>query len=75
MAEVEMRSVKIPKPLYRRIKKRIRETEFTSVSEYVGYVMSEVLDDLDEEDAPEEALSEQEDELIKERLKALGYLD
>lgn len=74
MAEVEMKSVKIPKDLYRRIRKRIKDTGFTSVSEYVGYVLSEVLDNLDEEET-DETFSEEEEEKVKERLRALGYLD
>ena len=75
MTDVEMKSVKIPRPLYKRIKERITETEFTSVSEYVGYVLSEVLDNLDDMTSKHEGITEEEDEKVKERLRALGYLD
>jgi len=74
MPEVEMKSVKIPKDLYKRIRKRIKDTGFTSVSEYVGYVLSEVLDNLEDEEK-DESFSEEEEEKVKERLRALGYLD
>ena len=74
MSEMEMRSIKIPKDLYRKLKKRIRDTEFTSVSEYAGYILSEVLENLDE-DVKDEKISEADEEKVKERLKALGYLD
>ena len=74
MADKDMKTVKIPKKIYRRIKKRLKDTGFTSVSEYVGYVLQEVLDNL-EEDEDEETFSEEEEEKVKERLRALGYLD
>ena len=67
-----MRSVKIPDEVYEKIEKRIRETEFDSVDEYVTYVLKEVLASLEEE---EQVFSEEEEEKVKERLRALGYLD
>ena len=74
MVDTDMKSVKIPKKTYKRIKGRIKDTGFTSVSEYVGYVLTEVLDNLEEE-GQEETFSEEEEEKVKERLRALGYLD
>ena len=67
-------TVSIPIPLYKKIKARINGTGFTSVSDYVTYVLREVLASL-EEDNKEEAFSEEEEEKVKERLRALGYLD
>ncbi|AGK61896.1 hypothetical protein Asulf_01930 [Archaeoglobus sulfaticallidus PM70-1] len=67
-------TVSIPKPLYDKIKSRIEGTGFTSVSDYVTYVLREVLASLEEEDK-EEVFSEEEEEKVKERLRALGYLD
>lgn len=67
-------TVSIPTPLYKKIKKRIEDTGFTSVSDYVTYVLREVLASLEEEEK-EEAFSEEEEEKVKERLRALGYLD
>ncbi|MBN1538849.1 MAG: CopG family transcriptional regulator [Candidatus Thermoplasmatota archaeon] len=67
-------TVSIPLPLYRKIKERIEGTGFTSVSDYVTYVLREVLASL-EEDQKEEVFSEEEEEKVKERLRALGYLD
>ncbi len=66
-------TVSIPKPLYDKIKERIQGTGFTSVSDYVTYVLREILASLDEEE--EEVFSEEEEEKVKERLRALGYLD
>ena len=69
----EFVEVKIPKSLYDRIKERIEDAGFESVDEYVTYVLREVLANLEEED--EEIFSEEEEEKVKERLRALGYLD
>ncbi len=66
-------TVSIPKPLYDKIKERIQDTGFTSVSDYVTYVLREILASLDEEE--EEVFSEEEEEKVKERLRALGYID
>ncbi len=70
----EYKTVEIPAELYERIEKRVKETEFSSVSEYVTFVLQEVLNTLEEEEE-EEVFSEEEEEKVKERLRALGYLD
>ena len=69
----EFVDVKIPVEIYKKIEERIKETEFKSVSEYVTYVLREVLASLEEEE--EQVFSEEEEEKVKERLRALGYLD
>jgi len=68
-------TVSIPVQLYEKIKKRIEGTGFTSVSDYVTYVLREVLASLEEEEKEEEVFSKEEEEKVKERLRALGYLD
>ena len=72
MGEDKM-SVPIPSVLYDAISKRVRETEFTSVEEYVTFVLEEVLKDDDEDE--EIAFSPEDEEEVKKRLRALGYLD
>jgi Arc/MetJ-type ribon-helix-helix transcriptional regulator len=67
-------TVSIPIQLYEKIKQRIEGTGFTSVSDYVTYVLREVLASLEEEEK-EEVFSKEEEEKVKERLRALGYLD
>jgi len=67
-------SISIPVELYKNIEKKIEKSDFTSVSEYVTYVLKEVLESLDEEDK-EEVFTEEEEKKVKERLRALGYLD
>jgi Arc/MetJ-type ribon-helix-helix transcriptional regulator len=67
-------TVSIPIQLYEKIKQRIEGTGFTSVSDYVTYVLREVLASLEEEEK-EEVFTKEEEEKVKERLRALGYLD
>jgi len=69
----ELVEVKIPKSLYEKIKEHVEDSGFESVDEYVTYVLREVLANLEGEE--EEVFSEEEEEKVKERLRALGYLD
>ena len=63
--------VRVPARLYREVEEYIRDTEFTSVAAFVGYVLTEVMAD---DDAPAYA-SEAEEAKVAERLRALGYLE
>jgi hypothetical protein len=65
------KAVMIPANLYDRIDDRARSAGFGSVEEYVGFVMEEVL----KEDEQQPAFSKEEEEEVKKRLKALGYLE
>jgi len=69
----ELVEVKIPKSLYEKIEEHVEDSGFESVDEYVTYVLREVLANLEGEE--EEVFSEEEEEKVKERLRALGYLD
>jgi len=68
----EKKNVPIPARIYDAIDQRVRETEFNSVEEYVTFVLEEVLKDEDEE---EPVFSAEDEEEVKKRLRALGYLD
>lgn len=73
MMNEEYGEVRIPMRLIEEIEGRIGATEFESVEEYVTFVLEEVVRDEDCED--EEVFSEEDEVKVKERLKALGYLD
>lgn len=66
---MEFVEVKIPKELYDRIKKQIEGTDFRSVEEFIIYALESVLEDI-----TEDVYSEEEEEKVKERLRALGYI-
>ncbi len=74
MAEEEY-NVSIPQDVYKKIEGRMEDAGFSTVSEYVTYVLKEVLASLEEEEEEEEVFSEEEEEKVKERLRALGYID
>ena len=65
-------TVSIPTPLFKKVEERIKETGFTSVSSYVTYVLREIIAEEEEEKEP---FSEEDKERVKERLRALGYID
>jgi Arc/MetJ-type ribon-helix-helix transcriptional regulator len=71
-SEKSFADVSIPTSLFQKIEEQIKGTEFTSVSEYVTYVLREVLTENEENT---ESSTERYEEQIKERLKALGYID
>jgi len=62
--------VYISRRLYEEVKRRVDESggEFKSVEEFVEYVLTELLK---EEETP---YTSEEEEEVKKRLKALGYL-
>jgi len=67
-------TVSIPVTLYERIKKLIEGTGFTSVSQFVTYVLREVVAEMEEEKLKSEGITEEERREIIKRLKRLGYL-
>ena len=68
----QLKNVSIPAGLYDAIQERVDGTEFTSVEEYVTFVLEEVIKDDDEDEV---AFTEEDEEEVKKRLRALGYLD
>lgn len=64
------KAVTLSADLYDRIEERARATGFGSVEEYVTSVMEEALNQ-----QAQPALSKEDEEEVKKRLKALGYLE
>jgi len=67
-------TVSIPVTLYNRIKELIKDTGFTSVSQFVTYILREVIASMEKEKLESAGISEEEKEKIIERLKRLGYI-
>lgn len=73
-AKAKYTTVSIPVTLHERMEKIIsKKTGFKSVSDYVTYVLREVVAMHETKEVPEPFTSEDITE-IKERLTALGYL-
>ncbi len=67
---VEKVTLKIPRPLYDRLKLVIDGSGFSSVNEFVVYVLRDLVSTGFDEKSE---LSKEETEAIKKRLKNLGY--
>jgi len=70
-------TIKIPRPLYNRIQEIVSGTGFNSVTEFVVYVMRDLasVDTRHKGEAEGDSLTREEVELIRTRLRNLGYLD
>ena len=67
----EYKGVLLPVELYSKIEEKVKATGFSSIDEYIVFILEEVI----KEDGNEEerALSKEEEAEIKKRLKKLGY--
>lgn len=65
-------TIKIPRPLYQNISQIIEGSGFNSVTEFIVYVLRDLVSSRSIKDEP--SLSKREIDLIKKRLKTLGYL-
>lgn len=72
MDKEKRKEISIPASLYKKIEEKIKGTEIDSVSSYIIQVIEE---SLSKEEGASETLSKEDEEKVKERLKALGYLD
>jgi hypothetical protein len=68
-------TIKIPEPLYQRLKTIIEGTGFASVTEFVVYVLRDLAAAHDAHDAAAGEPTEAELRVIIARLKSLGYID
>jgi hypothetical protein len=64
-------TIKIPKPLYNNLQQLIDGTGFSSVTEFIVYVMRSLASATSEKEP--DNLTSDEIQSIKERLKKLGY--
>jgi Arc/MetJ-type ribon-helix-helix transcriptional regulator len=72
LMDKEFTNVPIPASLHKKIEEFIKGTEFRSVSSYAAKVLRE---SLSKGEGAADVLGKDEEEKVKERLKALGYID
>lgn len=72
MSAHERVTIKIPKPLYNRISEIIEDTGFSSVTDFIVYVLRDVV--AMTSDNSLKYMNQSEIESIRQRLKTLGYL-
>ena len=64
--------VEIPTDLYKQIEEKIKKSDVSSVADFITTLLKDKLSI----DQPEtDSLSSEDEEKVKERLKALGYMD
>jgi Arc/MetJ-type ribon-helix-helix transcriptional regulator len=70
-------TIKIPRVLYERIKVLIEGSGFDSVTDFIVYVLRDLVGTTLRRDKAEEAenLTGEEIDAIRKRLRSLGYLD
>ena len=66
-------TLKIPRPIYERLQLVIKDSGYRSVNEFVVYVLRELLAGQSREDVS--PFTAREVELIRQRLRNLGYLE
>lgn len=64
--------IKIKKSLYEQILKEAERSGFNSLDEFFEFILEQLVES---EGAEEASLSEEEEEKVRERLRALGYID
>ena len=69
-------TIKIPRPLYERIAKSIEGHGFSSVTDFIVFVLRDLMmaEGVKGKKVEEHELTRDELEAIRERLKSLGYL-
>jgi Arc/MetJ-type ribon-helix-helix transcriptional regulator len=65
-------TIKIPRPLYENLGKIIDGGGFNSVTDFIVYVLRDLISSKSVKREP--SLTKEEMEMIKKRLKSLGYL-
>jgi len=65
-------TIKIPRPLYKNLGKIIEGSGFNSVTEFIVYILRDLVSFKTIQKEP--SFSGEEIEMIKKRLKSLGYL-
>ncbi len=65
-------TIKIPKPIYDNLSEIIEGSGFNSVTEFIVYVLRDLISSRPVKKEP--SLTRGEIEMVKKRLKSLGYL-
>jgi len=67
-------TLKIPRPLYNRLRELVRGTGFNSVTEFAVFVLRDVVSPPAKTIGDDEGLTREEIEAVRARLRKLGYL-
>lgn len=67
---MEEKTITIPPDLAEKLEKRAKESDFDSLSDYINYVLRQILSKIESEGS-----SKKDEEKVKQKLKDLGYFD
>ena len=72
-----MASIKIDKNIHEKLAKRAMEKGFKTTDEYINSVLTQIVEKIEREvwGPKKEAMSKDEEEKVKSRLRALGYIE
>jgi Arc/MetJ-type ribon-helix-helix transcriptional regulator len=65
-----VRTVRLPEEVVRALEERMRGSSFESVDAFVAFILGRLLDQ-----PGDGAFSAEDERLLKERLRSLGYID
>jgi lipoate-protein ligase A len=68
----EWTDIAIPTSLFKQIEEKIKDSDVATAQDYVIKILKE---NLPKPEESAESLSKEEEDKVKERLKALGYMD
>jgi len=69
---MERVTIKIPRMLYKQLKSTVKNTGFSSVTDFIVYVLRDIAASGNIKE--KEGLTKEEITLVKKRLKLLGYI-
>ena len=67
-------TVKIPRPLYRKIQRVVEDSGFNSPTDFIVYVLRDLMGEAAEDESRQHEFNSEEIDDIKRKLKNLGYL-
>ena len=71
MEKSKYKTLSIPEPLHRKVEEVIEGTGFNSVSAFVAYILRQIVT----ENEGSATFSKEDEEKVKTRLRALGYIE
>lgn len=74
--ESDITTIHLPKELADRIHRRLKDSDFKNIDDYVAYVLSQILDEIEGASASktEEVFTKKEQGDVEEHLRSLGYM-
>jgi len=72
LVDLDGTRIAIPKELAEKLKKRAENSGFSSLSNYVTYILRQVMSNIKEKN---KTISKEDEEKVKDKLRGMGYLE